>query len=214
MTDVTSPTVVGIDRSLLYVAEFQHRINNDYTRVISFVSRLAALSSAPEAKKVLFEVIDQLHATSRVHRTLRPPLPGESVDFAAHVTDLCKVFSSAGLGQQGIEVHLTVLGSATLEAMRSWRASLIIAELMTNSVRHAWSTGGGRICVVVATDGVDVVCKIGDDGKSLSLVTPGVGSQLVDALADELEARLSRSYTKQGATITLCFPVKPEDRRH
>ena len=63
--------MAGIDRSVLYVAEFQHRISHEYAKVISFVSRLAALSSAPEAKEVLLKVIDHLHATSKVQYALR-----------------------------------------------------------------------------------------------------------------------------------------------
>jgi two-component sensor histidine kinase len=84
MSGVTSHTATGIDRSLLCVAEFQHRINNEYAKLISFVSRQAALSSAPEVKVTLLKVIDHLNASAKVHHTLRPPLPGEMVDFTAH----------------------------------------------------------------------------------------------------------------------------------
>jgi two-component system, sensor histidine kinase PdtaS len=200
----------GIDRSLLYVAEFQHRINNEYAKVISFVSRLAALSPAPEAKAVLLKVIDHLNATSKVNYALRPPLPGELVDFTAHIADLCNVFASAGLKELGINLHLTISGSAILDAMRSWRASLIVAELITNSVRHGCSAGGRRIDVAVATNGVDIICQISDDGPSGGIAKPGVGSHLIDALADELKARISRSYTELGAVVALSFPLKPQ----
>jgi two-component system, sensor histidine kinase PdtaS len=210
MMEITSPTMGGIDRSLLYVAEFQHRINNEYAKVISFVSRLAALSPAPEAKAVLLKVIDHLNATSKVNYALRPPLPGELVDFTAHIADLCNVFASAGLKELGINLHLTISGSAILDAMRSWRASLIVAELITNSVRHGCSAGGRRIDVAVATNGVDIICQISDDGPSGGIAKPGVGSHLIDALADELKARISRSYTELGAVVALSFPLKPQ----
>jgi two-component sensor histidine kinase len=209
MTDISSTALGGIDRSLLYVAEIQHRINNEYAKVISFVTRLSALTSAPEAKEVLLKVIDHLNATSKVHYALRPPLPGELVDFTAHIADLCKVFASAGFKQRGINLDLTISGSAILDSMRSWRASLIIAELITNSFRHACSAGGRQIGVAVATSALDIMCQISDDGPSGGIGKPGVGSHLIDALADELEARISRSYTELGAVVTLRFPMKP-----
>jgi two-component sensor histidine kinase len=143
MSGVTSPTATGIDDSLLCAAEFQHRINNEYAKLISFVSRQAALSSAPEIKAALLKVIDHLNASAKVHHTLRPPLPGEMVDFTAHIVELCKVFVSDGLEQRGISLHLTITGSVVLDAIRSWHASLIIAELLTNSVRHAWREKDG-----------------------------------------------------------------------
>ena len=210
MTDVTSPSMMGTDRSLFYVAEFQHRVSNEYTKVISFVSRLAAHSSGPEAKTVLLKVVDHLVATSKIHHTLRPPLPGELIDFTAHVAELCEVLASAGLEQRGIGLHVTISGSATLDAMRCWRASLIVAELITNSVRHACSERGGQIYVAVAGNDVDVMCQIRDDGVSATIVRPGVGSHLIAALADELDASVSRSCTAFGVVATLRFPTKPE----
>ena len=214
MADVASPmmgpVMPGVDRSLLYVAEFQHRINNEYAKVISFVSRLAALSPASEVRTALLEVIDHLRASSKIHYALRPPLPGELVDFTVRIAELCEVFANAGLEQRGISLHLATSGSAILEAVRSWQASLIIEELMTNSVRHACSAGGGRICVTVATDGANVLCQISDDGTSpTGGIRPGVGSHLVDALTDELEGRIRRSYSESGTVVALCFPIKP-----
>jgi len=204
-------TIMGSDHALLYVAEFQHRINNEYAKAISFVSRLLMLSSAPEAKTALLEVIDHLHASAKIHHTLRPPLPGELVDFTAHMGELCEAFASTGLKQQGINLYVTISGSAVIDAARSWRASLIIEELMTNSVRHACSAGGGHIRVAIGTDGGNVACEISDDGMaSAAIVRPGVGTHLVDALTDELQGHISRSYTKSGAVVRLCFPIKPE----
>jgi two-component system, sensor histidine kinase PdtaS len=207
----TGPTTIRNDPSLLYVAEFQHRINNEYAKVISFVRRLATNSSAPEVETALLKVVDRLNASAKIHYTLRPPLPGELVDFASHIAELCEVFASAGLEQKGLSLHITISGSAVLDATRSWRACLIIEELMTNSVRHAYTAGGGRICVAVGTKGANIVCEISDDGTSSgAAVKPGVGSHIVDALTDELQGRISRSYTERGAVATLCFPIEPE----
>ena len=211
MVDVTAPTATGINRSLLYVAEFQHRISNEYMKVISFVCREVALSSTPEVKGALLKVIEHLHASAELHYKLRPPLPGELVDFTVDMAELCNLFALAGPAQQGISVHVATSGSAMLDGIRSWYGSLIVAELMTNSLRHACSAGGKRICVGIKTDGSDVVCQISDDGTSAAtVVKPGVGSQLIDALADELQGRITRSYTKSGSAVALCFPIKPE----
>jgi two-component sensor histidine kinase len=212
MRDVTPTTMAEIDRSLLYVAEFHHRTNNEYATVISFISRLAAFSPAPEAKGVLLQVIDHLHATWKVQYALRPPIPGEMVDFTAQVEALCDAFASAGLKQRGINLHVAISGPAVIEATRSWQASLIIAELMTNSVRHACSKegGGSGIRVAVAANGVDIMCQISDNGRPVAVGKPGVGSHLIDALVEELNARISRSFTEAGAVVTLLVPMNPE----
>jgi two-component sensor histidine kinase len=211
MRDLTLATTVMIDRSLLYVAEFQHRANNEYAKTISFVSQLAKRSPVPEVKEALLRITEHLYATSKVQRILRPPIPGEMIDFTTQVEALCDAFASCGLEQRGINLHLAVSGSAVVDAMRSWRASLIIAELLTNSVRHGCSKEGSGLRIAVGTNGVDIVCQISDNGGPSAIGKPGTGTHIVDALAEELKARISRSYTERGAVVTLCFPVNPED---
>jgi two-component sensor histidine kinase len=83
-------------------------------------------------------------------------------------------------------------------------------ELITNSVRHACSAGASRIGVAVAVNDSDILCKITDDRTSGTFAKPGVGSYLIDALADERQARITRSYTELGAAVALCFPMSPE----
>lgn len=120
-----------------------------------------------------------------------------------------------GLEQRGISLHLRISGSAVLDAMRSWHASVIIAELLTKSVRHACLAREGGICVAVGTDGANIVCRVSDYGASpATIARRGVGSHLVDALTDELQGRISRRYTQLGAIITLCFPTNPESPRN
>jgi two-component sensor histidine kinase len=187
-----------------------HRVNIARARLISFVTRSAAFSSVPQAAEIIDKAIDQLHATSKVRHALRPPVPGEMVDLTAQVAALCEAFRSADLKQRGVDLHLAVAGQAIVEAVRSWRASLIIAELMTNSVRHACSERGTWILVAVVANGVDVVCQISNDGRSVAAGEPSVGSRLIEALAEDLKARIIRSCTTSGAVATLCFPMKPE----
>ena len=177
--------------------------------MISFVSRLAALSPALETKSVLSRVIDRLHAASKVQHVLRPPVPGETVEFTAGVEKLSVAFASAVLKQRGIHLDLTVSGSAMIDAMRAWRANLIISELITNSVRHAHFEKASWIRIVVATNGADVFCQVSDNGTSAAAAEPGVGSHLIDALAEELDGRITRSFTGLGAVVTLCFPTEP-----
>ena len=210
MSDKASTTRAKFDRSLLYAAELQHRTNNEYASVISLVSRLAALSTALETKNALFKVIDYLHAASRVQQALRPPIPGETVEFTGRVEQLCKAFASAVPKERSINLHLTTSGSAILDAMRAWRASLIISELITNSVRHACIKDGSRIRVAVATSGAEIACQVSDNGTPVAVAKPGVGSYLIDDLAEELDACVIRSFTELGAVITFSFPAKPE----
>jgi two-component system, sensor histidine kinase PdtaS len=198
------------DRAWLYVTELLHRFENEYTKAISYASLIATRSPNPEARAALYQVIDHLHASAKAHRILRPPVPGEFVDFTADLAQLCRTLVSTGLDQHGIALHLAVSGSVRLDAIRSWCANLILSELITNASRHAFGAAGGRILVSIAATSGQIVCRVSDDGSSSSTPKPGLGTQLVDALTADLDGNIERNYAAFGTEVTLSFPTKPE----
>jgi two-component sensor histidine kinase len=212
MIESSESAVKTTDRSLLYVAELVHRVQNDYTTAISFASTMVTRSRNPEAKAALREVIDHLYALAKAHRVLRPPSPGGLVDFAADLTQLCGAISSAGLARRGLTLNLTVSGSVLLESTQCWRANLILSEVISNASRHAFITRGSRIGVDVTIASGWILCRVSDDGSSAPTPEPGLGTQLVDALAADLGGQVSRRHTESGTVVTLTFPTNSDQR--
>jgi two-component sensor histidine kinase len=204
-----SPSMVGepIERSLLYVTELLHRVQNDYTRAISLASTMEMQSS--EAKDALRQIVDHLLASAKAYHLLWPRPPGELVDFAAEATGLCRAMVSSILDQDGISLNLSAPSPILLDGFRCWRANLILSELITNAARHAFNARGGRISVTVAASCGRVTCRVSDDGSASGTPKPGHGTHLIDALAADLEGNIERRYTATGAVIMLSFPIDP-----
>ena len=196
-----------IERSLLYVTELLHRVQNDYTRAISLASTMEMRSS--EAKDALRQIADHLLASAKAYHLLWPRPPGELVDFAAEVTGLCGAMASTILGQDGISLNLSAPAPILLDGFRCWRANLILSELITNAARHAFGSRGGRISVSVAASRGQVTCRVSDDGSASEEPKSGHGTHLTDALTTDLEGNIERRYTATGAVITLSFPMDP-----
>ena len=57
--------------------------------------------------------------------------------------------TSSRLAQRGVELNLAITEPVLLDAKRSWRAELIVSELITNASRHALVSQAGRISVAV-----------------------------------------------------------------
>jgi two-component sensor histidine kinase len=207
LLECSQPAVKPIDRSLLYVAELLHRVQNEYTSAISFTSMIASRSPNPEAKAALSQVIDHLHALAKVHYVLFPPFSGGLVDFTDDLTQLCQAIVSADLDRRGVILDLAVSGPILIDGSRSWRANLILSELITNASRHAFGRRGGRISVVVMIATEWIVCRVSDDGSAAAAPRPGVGTQLIYALISDLEADLERTYSESGTVVTLSFPM-------
>src|SRR6476620_1004198 len=180
--------VQAADRPYLYLAEFLHRVHNEYTCSISLANRLAARSAHEETRTI----INCLHALAASHQMLRPPLPTSSADLGANLTQLCHAMTLSALAQRGIELHLAVTEPIMLDAKRCWRAELIISELITNASRHAFTSQAGRISVAVETVAGQIICRVSDDGSSTANLKCGLGSELIDALAADLDGYVGR----------------------
>lgn len=205
-----SPSMVGepVERSLLYVIELLHRVQNDYTRAISLASTMEMRSS--ETKDALRQIVDHLLASAKAYHLLWPRPPGELVDFAAEATGLCRAMVSSILDQGGISLNLSAPAPIPLDGFRCWRANLILSELITNAARHAFSSRGGHISVAVAACRGQVICRVSDDGSVSETPKPGHGTHLIDALTTDLEGNIERRYTATGAAIVLRFPMDPQ----
>jgi two-component sensor histidine kinase len=204
-----------IDHTLLFVQELSHRIRNEYTKAISFASTMAQRSPSPEAKAALSKMIDHLLASAEAHRLLVPRFGEEAVDFTEDVTRLCRTMASVDLDQRGIGLHLDISEPILMDGLRCWRANLILSELITNASRHAFDLSGGHIVVVIATARGQVLCRISDNGNSSDRTPkPGLGTQIIDALVEDLQGDVERRYGEQGAVVTLTFPLDPDSGEH
>jgi two-component sensor histidine kinase len=204
--------VHAADRPYLYVAEFLHRVHNEYTCAISLATRLAARSSHEETKAVLVQIINRLHGLAATHQILRPPLTAAFVDLSANLTQLCHAMTSFELAERGIELHLAITEPVLLDAKRCWQAELIISELITNALRHAFPSRGGRISIAVEAASGQVICCVSDDGSPATSLIRGLGSKLIDALAADLDGSVERIHNASGTTATLFFPEDPDER--
>jgi two-component sensor histidine kinase len=206
ITMSTQSDVHAADRPYLYIAEFLHRVHNEYTCAISLAARLAARSSHEETKTALAQIINRLHALAASHQMLRRPLTTASVELSANLAQLCHAMTSSGLAERDIELHLAVTEPVMLDAERCWRAELIISELITNASRHAFASQAGRISVAVETAAGQIICRVSDDGSPSATLKRGLGSELIDALAADLDGYVERIHKASGTTITLFFP--------
>jgi two-component system, sensor histidine kinase PdtaS len=88
---------------------------------------------------------------------------------------------------------------------------LIVNELITNSVKHAFGNTGGTVHVQLVSNagpGVAAV-TVSDRGKGFSNdKQTGVGLQLIRALADQIRGRVERESSKCGTITRLTFPPR------
>jgi chemotaxis protein methyltransferase CheR len=86
---------------------------------------------------------------------------------------------------------------------------LILNELATNAVKHAFPEAGGQIVLGIRRAGHAVLVWVEDDGVGIwAAGRQGLGSQYVAAFAKQIGAELSCDTGSQGARFEIRIPLR------
>jgi two-component sensor histidine kinase len=194
----------------LLLSEMGHRIANEYAFVIGSLSLASTRTADTAAKAELDRAIDRLHAYARAHLLLSAPERCESVDLSDYLERVCEAIVRSTLHERGITLTI-VSDPVEIDTQRSWRVAMIVSELITNAVRHAFGVSGGEILVDVKLVGEEVQCRVSDSGRPTCGGSPGRGSEIVVALTHDISGSIMRAYGERGATVLLSFPRRAHE---
>lgn len=193
----------------MLLRELNHRINNEFTSIISMVRLIAARSGNEEVKTVLNDVTARLHQYADVHHALKMPQPAAGLDAAAHLRQLCLSISRSKLDFMKIKLVFEAC-PLTLSSDQCWRLGMIVQELITNAARHAFSGRDGEIRVELSRAGPLIQCRVLDSGSGPAAFQPGQGTKIVGYPAHELGGHVERYSGPYGSTVIVVFPSTSE----
>jgi len=135
------------------------------------------------------------------------PANNDCIDASAYLRELCGSISRSKLQSRNIELVL-VERPFQISSERCWLMGMIVSELITNAVRHAFDHHGGTIRLECRTFGGFVECRVSDNGSaSTADVRPGTGLRIIDALAQALGADFQFDLGEDGSEAALMFPI-------
>jgi two-component sensor histidine kinase len=205
----TFPSQLPFPQAQLLLHELNHRIGNEFCCAISVVSLAAARSNNREIKAALTDVAELLHHYADVHSALQMPEHGIRTDAAAYLRKLCLSIRRSKLNQKKIDLVLAAC-RLWLPSDRCWLLGMIVYELITNAVRHAFAGGNGSIRVELLRAGAVVECRVMDNGSARESFRPGRGLKIVHELAKALDGRVDQRFTNGGSTSVVAFPSSSE----
>jgi two-component sensor histidine kinase len=191
--------------------ELHHRVNNELSSAINFISIAALRTDNAEVRTALNEIVELLHQYADVHRALKMPDRDIVIDVGEYLRTLCRSMSRSKLERASVRLLLAV-DSVWLHAERCWRLGMIVHELVTNAARHASNGSDGEIEVALSTAGAFVRCSVSDNGAAPASIKLGRGLTILSNLAESLGGYVERSFGK-GSSFTLVFPFTENERR-
>jgi len=145
--------------------EMHHRIKNNL-QTLADLLYLEALAAPEVAQKSLRDSIGRVKSIAAVHQML-------SVDHIEQV-DVYRLAERIGetisqdLSGPGRRIAIEVRGTPLwLPSKQATSLALVLSELVTNALEHAFDGQAGTVRITLSTRGEEIVVTVEDDGRGL-----------------------------------------------
>lgn len=190
--------------------EVDHRVRNSLGQIQSLLSLQARHAASDDLKHALEAARDRVAAVATVHDHLHRTGSLLDVDLKLFTEQLVDSVRSQADDQISISVDMP---SVRLPAREASNVGIVINELLTNSLRHAFNLGErGTIDVVGRLLGRQLRVSISDTGKGLPpdfdpASTSGLGTRLAHMIAKQFAGELNWSSSEYGTKFEFVVPL-------
>src|SRR5271157_3436234 len=199
--------------------EVHHRVKNNLQLISSLLSLQAARIEDPAVAELFAESRNRVRSMALVHENLYRAGNFARISMATHVQNLCAHLTRAyGVHSRRVELAIRI-GDVQLDLDRAVTCGLIVNELVSNALKHAFPDGrAGRVCVELQPLGdKQQVLVVGDNGIGLRpdldpRRSDSLGLQLVDDLTQQLHGTIVVN-RDGGTTFTITFDAEPRGER-
>jgi two-component system, sensor histidine kinase PdtaS len=190
----------------LLLRELGHRTKNNLSMVISMLSMQAKLKSNPEARQALEKAITRIHAIARAHEHFRPFEQMGSIEMRTYLQQLCAHLADALRDVRPIVVNVEAT-ELYLPSEQAVPLGLIVNELVTNSLKHAFPGDlPGTVHVALSSE-AGVVLVVRDDGIGCPIPKEGTGARLTRLLAQQLGGTIAWEHCEKGCLVRVSFAL-------
>jgi two-component sensor histidine kinase len=191
------------EKSNAMFSELQHRVANNMQLVAS-VLQLERTTGRSKAESLL-AAQRRLELLGAIHRRLYDTTASNQ-PVTTHLATLCDdLVRAEGRNDVTIEVEPSAL---MLGPERLIILSLLTAEIVTNSLKHAFKAGGGRIVVSFNSIADPCVLTVSDNGSGMEPGEEALGSSLGRSIINSLAANLRGHVdyaSVDGTTVRVTF---------
>jgi PAS domain S-box-containing protein len=196
----------------LLLREVYHRVKNNLQVICSLLSLQEGRLADPSVVAVLRTARDRVRSMALVHERLYRSADVSRVHFAEYLRQLARELRhSFGVAAEDIRFVFN-LANADLGIDVAIPCSMVVHELVTNALRHAFRGGRrGTIDIELAADGPGRArLVVADDGVGLppedAPPTGGLGLQLVRLMVEQMGGEL-HVRSGPGAAFSVLFPL-------
>lgn len=189
----TSELLATLQEKELLLREIHHRVKNNLQIISSLLNLQIPYIKDEQSVEFFKESQNRVKSISMVHEKLYQSKNLDKIDFGSYISNIVtNLFQTYAVDQDKIEYDLN-LDSIELNIETSIPCGLIITELLTNSIKHAFrGDKKGKILIKLHSNGGKFHLVVKDNGigfpDDLNFKSnESLGLQLVDLLVTQLD---------------------------
>lgn len=202
----------SLDEKEVLLREIHHRVKNNLQIISSLLSLQSSYLQDEASKEVLKESQDRVKSMAMIHQKLYQSGNFEQIEMGEYIKYLVNgLFSSYGINSGKIKLK-TDLQKIYFDIDTAIPLGLIINEIVTNSIKHAFPNKNGEIFIKIAQEDENYLIIVADNGiglpKDLDIRKTGtLGLQLISNLVRQIDGELELKKTK-GTEFRIKFTYK------
>ncbi|TWB26468.1 sensor histidine kinase [Nitrospirillum bahiense] len=203
----------------LLLREVYHRVKNNLQIIDGLVMMQALQLKDPDGRQALMGLRSRVYALGLVHQQLMASPDLETFDIAPFLDELARNILLSGADEGvGLDIDICPL---TVNLDFAIPLGLLVTELITNSLKHAFPDGRGTITMAMRRrEEGGVLLVVADDGDGV--LTPasaeedgggyrrGLGSTIVKGLVTQLDGMIAMRVDK-GTRAEIILPTPSVD---
>lgn len=182
----------------ILLKEVHHRVKNNLQVISSILNLQTSYVKDPNTLNILKESQDRIKSMSFIHENLYQTKNFSSIKFSDYIVNISKnLVHSYQIFDNFVDIKYD-FDEVDLNLDQAIPCGLIVNELISNALKHAFDEKGGTLKISVKLMGNNVSLGVEDDGKGIAKdfdleKTESLGLQLVHTLVDQLDGEITLS---------------------
>lgn len=209
----TAELQAALDAQKMLVHEVDHRVKNNLQMISSLIVMQSRSIPDEKIRRSLANMLERIEAVSTVHRRLYQSDDVRGFDISDFARDLVTDLVASS-GRNDIQTQF-VLDKIVIPAQLATPVALMVNELVTNALKHAFHQREGSKENVIRTEievhGDHYTIGISDNGSGVTASgNANFGMRLVRSLARQLDATIEWRDGAPGTRVLVSIPTPKE----
>jgi two-component sensor histidine kinase len=190
--------------------EMEHRVGNSLQIIAAIILMKSRMVTSEETRLQLQDAHKRVMSVAAVQRYLHATGTAGPVEMAPYLTQLCDSLKKSMIGDYRPTALKVASDAGIMTSREAVSLGLIVTELILNALKHGFTNDRAdrQIAVGFAIAGTNWKLSVVDNGIGapvgvFALAKSGLGTSIVNALAQQLEARVDVVVGRQGTSVSV-----------